>query len=74
MATTTLSLNVEPSFIAWYQSTTSQQYGSLFTATVPFTMAGDVNKVTSLVDTVQSVSTTLTNRTGTTSAVSVNLR
>jgi hypothetical protein len=35
-------LNVESSFLAWYQTLASQQFGSLFTVTIPFTLAGDV--------------------------------
>ncbi len=74
LATTKLTLNAEPSFLAWYQSSTSQQYGSLFTATVTFTLQGDVKNVTSLSDAIQSVSVTLTNRLGTSSAVAISLR
>ena len=74
VATTKLTLSVEASFIAWYQGTTSQAFGSLFTATVPFTLAGDVKKVTNVSDTIQSVSVTLTNRQGTSTARSVDLR
>ncbi|MBI3472220.1 MAG: choice-of-anchor D domain-containing protein [Candidatus Solibacter usitatus] len=74
VATTKLSLSVEPSFIAWYQSPASQQFGSQFTATIPFTLAGDVKNVTNVVDTIQSASVTLTNRQGTSASRSVDLR
>jgi hypothetical protein len=75
VATTKLTLPVESSFLAWFSNTAaSQPYGSLFTATVPFTMAGDVSKVTSVVDTIQSVSVTITNRLGTSASQSVNLK
>ena len=74
VGTQKLTLNVEPSFTAWYQSTNSQQYGSLFTATVPFTLQGDLNKVSSLVDTIQSVAVTITNRQGVSSSQSVSLK
>ncbi|MEK7409038.1 MAG: choice-of-anchor D domain-containing protein [Acidobacteriota bacterium] len=74
LGTTKLTLNAEGSFVAWYSSTPSQQYGSLFTATVPFTLQGDVKNVTSVADAVQSVSVTLANRLGTSNAVSVTLR
>ena len=49
-------------------------FGSLFSATIPLTLQGDIKNVTSVVDTIQSVSVTLTNRVGTTQAVSLNLR
>jgi hypothetical protein len=74
VSTTKLSLAVEPSFLAWYQGTASQQFGSLFTATVPFTLQGDVKNVTSPTDTIQSISVTLTNRQGTSAASSLNLK
>jgi hypothetical protein len=74
VTTSKLSVPVESSFVAWYQSTASQSYGSLFTATITFSFAGDVTNVTSLVDTIQSVSTSITNKLGTSAAVSVNLK
>ncbi len=74
LATTKLTLNAEASFLAWYQSTTSQQYGSLFTATVPFTLQGDVKNVSNAVDAIQSISVTLSNRLGSSSALTVTLR
>ncbi|MCX6635405.1 MAG: choice-of-anchor D domain-containing protein [Acidobacteria bacterium] len=74
VATTKVTLPVESSFLAWFASPASQAYGSLFTASVPFTMQGDVNKVTNVVDTLQSLSVTISNRLGTTAAQSVSLK
>ncbi len=74
LATTKLTLNAEPSFLAWYQSAASQQYGSLFTATVPFTLQGDVRNVSSLADAIQSVTVTLRNQLGASSGVTISLR
>ena len=74
VTTSKLSVPVESSFVAWYQSTTSQSYGSLFTASITFSFAGSITNVTSLVETIQSVSTTITNKLGTSAAVSVNLK
>jgi hypothetical protein len=74
VTTTKLSVNVDPSFTAWYQSAASQAFGSLFSATIPFTLQGDVKNVTNVSDTIQSVSVTLTNRLGTSTARSVDLR
>ncbi len=74
LGTTRLTLNAEPSFLAWYQSSTSQQYGSLFTATVPFTLQGDVRNVSSLADAIQSVTVTLRNQLGASSGVTISLR
>jgi hypothetical protein len=72
--TTKVSISAEPSFLAWYASSASQQYGSLFTVTIPFTVAGDVKNVTNVVDTIQSVSVTLTNRQGTSPAMTLSLK
>jgi hypothetical protein len=69
-----VSLNVEPSFTAWYQSTASQQFGSQFTVTLPFTLQGDVVNVTNVTDTLQSVAVTLTNRQGVSAPQSVSLK
>ena len=77
LGTTKVSVPVESTFNAWYQGSTSAAYGSQFTATVPFTMAGDITNsksITALVDTLQAVSVTLANRQGASSAVSVNLK
>jgi len=74
VATTKLSLNVEPTFAAWYQGAASQQFGSQFTATVPFNLSGDVVSVTNLTDAIQSVSVTLSNRQGVSASQSVNLK
>jgi hypothetical protein len=74
VSTTRLSLNVGSNFAAWYQSQASQAFGSLFTATVPFTLEGDVKNVGSVVDTIQSVSVTLTNQQGASAARSVELK
>jgi hypothetical protein len=74
VATTKLTMNVDSTFSAWYQSTASAAFGSLFTATVPFTLAGDLVNVKDVIDTIQSVSVTLTNRQGVSSARSVTLK
>lgn len=74
VSTSKVSVPVESSFVAWYQGSASQSYGSLFTATITFSFSGDVTNVTNLTETIQSVSTTLTNKLGTSPAVSVNLK
>jgi hypothetical protein len=72
--TTQLALPVEAAFLGYYQGAQSANFGSLFSATIPLTLTGDVANVTSVIDTLQSVSVTLTNATGTSPAVSLNLR
>jgi len=72
--TTSLTLPVEAAFVGYYAGAASAQFGSLFSATIPLTLAGDLTNVTQLADTIQSVSVTATNRVGTSPAVSVNVR
>jgi hypothetical protein len=74
LGTTRLTLNVEPAFLGWFSGTGAAPFGSLFTVTVPLSFSGDVANVTNVSDTVQSVSVTLANRTGTSAATSVALR
>jgi len=77
VATKRLTLNVDASFTAWYQSAASQAFGSQFTVTLPFTLSGDIvntTNLTNVIDTIQSVSVTLTNRQGVSTAQSVNLK
>jgi len=74
VGTTKVSLNVDASFTAWYQSAASQAFGSQFTVTLPFTFAGDVVNVTNETDTVQAVAVTLTNRQGASASQSVSLK
>jgi hypothetical protein len=77
VSTTKLTLNVESNFTAWYGSTAALPFGSLFTAAVPFTMQGDIvntSTVSNVVDTIRSISVTLTNRQGVSAAQSANLQ
>ncbi|MEZ5404095.1 MAG: choice-of-anchor D domain-containing protein [Bryobacteraceae bacterium] len=72
--TTQLSLPAEAAFLGYFQGQASQPFGSLFSATVPLTLQGDVTNVSSVLDTIQSVAVTLTNAVGTSPAVTLNLR
>jgi hypothetical protein len=74
VATTKMSLSVGPSFTAWFQSATSQQFGSQFTVTLPLSLTGDLVNVTTLTDTIQSASVTLTNNQGVSTSQTVALQ
>ena len=74
LAANKVSLNVDTTFSAWFQSSASQQFGSQFTATVPLTLAGDIANVATIIEAFQSVSVTLTNRQGTSAPVSLSLK
>lgn len=58
-------VSLENTFKNWFSSETSFPYGSAFTYTQPFTVQGDLSAIT-------SVSVTLSNTNGTSSAVSAN--
>ena len=66
--------NVEQAFAGWYASAASQQFGSLFTATVPFTLNGQIAGFSSLVNAIQSVTMTMTNHEGASSPLTVALQ
>ncbi|MEX2263167.1 MAG: choice-of-anchor D domain-containing protein [Bryobacteraceae bacterium] len=70
----TVTLNTEASFSAWFQSAPAQQFGGQFTATIPFTLQGDVRNVGNAAEAVQSVSVTITNRQGVSTARSLELK
>ena len=72
--TTDVTIPVEASFLGYYQGTASAPFGSLFTASIPLTLAGDIKNVASVADTIQSVAVTLTNRVGTLPSATLNLR
>jgi hypothetical protein len=58
-------VNVESAFNQWYKGDASQQFGSAFVYTQPFTVQGNLGDIT-------SVSVTLSNVHGGSSAVSAN--
>ena len=74
VATTDVTVPVEASFIGYYQSAASAPFGSLFTVSVPLTLAGDIKNVTSVVDTIQSIAVTIANRVGNSNSATVNAR
>ncbi len=65
--TTSLNLTVDGPFGVWYRSAASQAFGSLFTATVTFTVFGNV-------DAIQSLAVSIGNSLGTSNSGSVTLR
>jgi hypothetical protein len=68
-----VSSSVEPVFSSWYGSTQSHQFGSLFTASVPFTLQSNQDNNTNLLANFQSVSVSITNSLGSSSSISANL-
>lgn len=70
-----LQLNVESSFLGWYQSSASIPFGSLFSISIPLTLTGEVRgENLSLSDTITGVAVTLTNAAGTSNSVSADVK
>ncbi len=67
LQTSSVTIPVDQLFAAWYGSAASAPYGSQFTLTQPFTVQGDPSAVV-------SVSVTLVNRIGSSTAVSATLQ
>ena len=67
LQTTSLALNVESAFNAWYQGAISAPFGSQFSTVINIAVAGDINAV-------QSVAVTARNQSGASTAVSASLR
>ena len=73
--TSSLTLNVESAFLAWFQSSQSVPFGSLFSISVPLTLTGDIRgENLSLSDTITAVAVTLTNAAGTSNSVTADVR
>jgi hypothetical protein len=65
LQTTQVTVPVDSAFTTWYTGNSSPQFGSSFLYTQPFTVQGSVSDIV-------SVSVTLSNATGTSTAVSAN--
>lgn len=57
----------------WFESSTSQTFGGLFQVNVPFNLTGTVAKNQTLIQSIASVSVTVSNSVGTSNSVSSNL-
>lgn len=71
LATTSLTINAETAFDAWYASSTSVAFGSQFSVTIPLQLSGQTRTVTGLVNAIQSISVSLSNAIGASNQVSV---
>lgn len=67
LQSTQLTSNVDVSFSSWYSSATSVVFGSQFTASVVFSVNGDMNAI-------QSVTVTAANARGSSTPVNVSIR
>jgi hypothetical protein len=73
LGTTSLSINAETAFDAWYASSQSIAFGSQFTATVPLQFSGQTRNVAGPANAVQSITVSLANALGGSNPVSVTL-
>lgn len=73
LGTTSLSINAETAFDAWYASSQSIAFGSQFTATVPLQFSGQTRNVAGPANAVQSIAVSLANANGTSNRVTVTL-
>lgn len=71
LATTSLSINSESQFAAWYQSSQSLQFGSQFTVSVPLSFSGSTNSVSGQTNAVASITVTLANSQGESQPVTI---
>ena len=67
LQTSQVTVQVDQVFGTWYNDTTSQQFGSEFTFTQPFTISGNAAGIT-------NVSVTLTNKQGASSAANASVQ
>lgn len=68
------TVNASGSFSAWYESAASDAYGSMFTAEIPFTLAGQVSGYANLIDAIQSVTVTVSNAQGSSTPQTIPLQ
>jgi hypothetical protein len=69
LAAPQVSVELTQAAAAWFDSTASQSFGGQFVVTVPFTFSGTPPNGTALVQTITSVSVTISNSVGTSNAV-----
>lgn len=69
LSATQVSVDLTQAAAAWFDTTASQGFGGQFTVTVPFTFSGTPPNGTALVQTIASVSVTISNAVGTSNAV-----
>jgi hypothetical protein len=72
LTTSRFTMSSDAAFSSWYQSTTSQQFGSLFTVSIPFT--GTVSTGQSLADVLETVRVRVSNQQGASGLYELGLR
>ena len=71
---TQVSVDLTQAATAWFDSTASQGFGGQFTVSIPFTFAGTPPTGTDLLQTIASVSVTISNAAGTSNVVTTPIQ
>jgi Abnormal spindle-like microcephaly-assoc'd, ASPM-SPD-2-Hydin len=74
LATSQFTIDVSQVSKVWFQSSASLAFGGLFQITVPFNLTGSVPANDTLLDTIASVSATLSNSVGTSTSLQANVQ
>jgi hypothetical protein len=73
LGSTQATINIQQAATLWFQSSGSQAFGGQFTVTLPFTLQGTPPTGQTLLQTIASVSVTVSNEDGTSNALTANL-
>jgi hypothetical protein len=74
LTTSTFTSDVSQVAALWFDSASSQTFGGLFQLTIPFNLTGTVPTTQTLVNTIASVSATVSNSTGTSNSLQANIQ
>lgn len=74
MPTTQFAIDVSQVSTVWFGSTASHAYGGQFTLTIPFTFQGTVPTGQTVLNTIASVSATVSNGVGASNSLTVNMQ
>jgi len=74
MPTSKFTIDLQPIATVWFRSIASQPFGGQFTISIPFTFQGTVPTGKTLLNSIASVSATLSNEVGTSTLVQANVQ
>jgi hypothetical protein len=73
LGTSQVTINIQPAATLWFQSTASAAFGGQFGVSLPFTLQGTVPTGKTLLETIASISATISNEVGTSNSLGTNL-
>lgn len=74
IAETSFTINLDPLSTAWFRTPGSEPFGGQFSLTIPFTFRASTSVTQPIIDSLESVSLTVTNEAGTSNRLSVNFQ